>query len=658
MLLGNSKETKEKEEVVVEERLNAEETILLVMENLGFLDAYATEKVLDKNSKNYDKSIFYRLRINGDISDYQSLKAHFPATSLGYGPLKLNEFRKTMEKIKFDKKEAGENSLEIEEELIFFARIEITRYANLLKKFNDSIQMLEENSNLKEAERLAMIDYWSSYYKEEKFGYPMNADAKMKELVNYLKNLEYGGYGEKEIAEFETKCQEQINSSKNTNENINQVLKRIEQTVFEPLKSKYLNDLTVLKRRINLVSNSNELGENVKQQKIEEFILDFNERNGHVIDVGEQLQKMKRNLSLLRYGGYSPKKIDEFLDTAQDIIIDGKSKNQPNKSILAAIKIEYKMYLEEYNRQLESLEKKILQVKTKAEKDFLIEDFKDKMGHPINFKLRFEQMAKILRSHLSEEDVSFFVEQAKEIVKKSEKEEVSETEIMERVKALYNDFLASTQNKTDHEKQIENYCIELSKIGYNEKTLDTFKKECDTIISTTSLSEKVNQQLHQRFMYLKLEHINNERMFSLWKRERIKKYQEDPKQIEVEIKFLLSLSPEDLSKYYKKDMNEKRKLMEKHNGLLKIKFLAQEEATKKQDASIYNQRLEDWEKGIIDYREEELERAEESLKEQAMLGLITDPSEKLMDTMDWINSTIFKQIADAYLDYELMDESN
>jgi len=657
MILGNSKEEEEKEKAVVES-LNTEETILLVMENLGFLDAYTTEKLLDSKSKKYDKSVFYRLRINGDISEYQSLKAHLPATSLGYGSLKLKEFRTTMEKIKFEKKEAGANSIEIEEELIFFARMEITRYANLLKKFNESIQILDENSKLSEADRLAMIDYWTSYYKEEKFGYPMNADVKIKELVNYLKKLEYGGYGDKELAEFETKCQEQVNSSKNTDENINQVLKKIEETIFEPLKSKYLTDLTVLKRRISLVSDSSELEENIKQQKIEEFILDFNERNGHIIDVGEELQRMKRNLSLLQYGGYSAKTIDEFLDTAQDIIIAGKSQNQSNKSILAAIKVKYKNYLEEYNKLLEDLEKKMKEVKTKVEKDFLIEEFKEQMGHPINFKVRFEQMAKILRSHLSEEEVSSFAEQAKEIVGKAEKEKLSEKELMTKVKELYNVFLDNKQNKTDNAKQIENYCLELSRMGYNEKTIDSFKKECFKISSDSTLTEKANQLINQKFMYLKLEHINNERIFSLWKKERVKKYQENPKKIEVEIKFLLSLSPEDLANHYKKDMDEKKKSIEKHNMYLKIKYLAQEEATKKQDDTIYNQRLEDWERGITNYSEEELERAEESLKEQEALGVITDASEKLIDTIGWINSTIFKQITDAYLDYELMDESN
>jgi len=122
-----------------------------------------------------------------------------------------------------------------------------------------------------------MIDYWISFYKVEKLGFSVDVESKMNSLIKSLKELEYDGYGPKEIAKFEERCQIELEKSKTEDKNVNQIIKEIESKIYEPLKSKYLNDLSVLKRRISIVENSKVISSSEKEQQKQEFIIDFNE---------------------------------------------------------------------------------------------------------------------------------------------------------------------------------------------------------------------------------------------------------------------------------------------------------------------------------------------------------------------------------------------
>jgi len=82
------KASKNKREMIVPDDINVDEkldTLLLIMENLGFLNSYEIEKSLEEKQIECDKSILYRLRISLDAEDLNCLRNQFPSTYFGYG---------------------------------------------------------------------------------------------------------------------------------------------------------------------------------------------------------------------------------------------------------------------------------------------------------------------------------------------------------------------------------------------------------------------------------------------------------------------------------------------------------------------------------------------------------------------------------------------
>ena len=88
---------------------------------------------------------------------------------------------------------------------------------------------------------------------------------------------------------------------KKNNSTNEEIIDYIGENIYNPLMKKYENALKILRKRIDLLENSQELSQKEKELEIEKIIIDFNERNGHKIDLSSQLLEMKNSLRSLKY---------------------------------------------------------------------------------------------------------------------------------------------------------------------------------------------------------------------------------------------------------------------------------------------------------------------------------------------------------------------
>ena len=337
------------------------DTIILVLKNLGLLDSSKIENIINEQGFKYDKSVLNRLRISTSEENINYLHKYFDVIPIGYGSVRLDDIRKKLEKMASNKTKEGKNSHEVVEELIDEARFDIKVYEDKLKSFNSIVGNLEKNSN-SESEIVAMMDYWTEYYKENEFGYPINISEKVNSMIRELKSLEFGGYGEDEIKNFRVNCNKMIEEGKLKNEKVSDTYNRINTTLFLPKKNKYLADVEILKRKIQMIKDSPTLNEDEINQNIEETITGFNELYGHIINPNEKLEEMIDNLKSLQYGGYGKYVIDEFQKLSLRIIDDGKRNNKSVNYVISKIKVEYNHLLRRYDKELDKLNSMINQL--------------------------------------------------------------------------------------------------------------------------------------------------------------------------------------------------------------------------------------------------------------------------------------------------------
>ncbi len=637
----------------------AVELLLIILENLGFLNSSTIEEKIDEiiSTKNYDKSIFYRLRISSSDNDYKLLEERFPASSLGYGELKLKKLKEKY--LNLAKKYINEekSSTEIIEELIFEVKLEISRYEKILKDFNKTVKDLVTNEGLSDIETIVMIDYWTTYYKEEKLGFPSNLKQKLVSLIENLKRLEYGGYGEKEIDKFLEKCKEVIKNLKKENASNEEIINYIGENIYNPLRQKYEKDLIILRKRISLVESSEEMTDNEKEIEKEKFIIDFNERNGHQIDLSSQLLEMKNTLNRLKYSEKERNLVDWFMNRAQDIIIKEKKNNKSDKLILAIIRIEYERYLSYYSNRLEKLER---QLQRTDRKEKVIADFTTKTNLSFDLASHIGRMINSLKNLgiLSDEEIIIFKNKCQEIERESIFTGDKEKALAE-MESIYENIIE--EKELTEQRQLEEittkvstYSKELSilgNIGYNENAVNEFTRECQEIIASKNTFDEKVLIINRKYKLLKENFYDNLKIFTVWRNEQIKKNPNSKEEIESIIKHLLTLSPKELQLYYEEDDMKKRQIMENHNNRLLVKYLANEEARKKANPSIVDERMEALSSGFIPYIAEELERAREELEKIEYLDEENNlpKEERLMTMVEYIDSTLFKQLSNIKL---------
>ena len=106
-------------------------TIILVLENLDYLDKETIKKKLESSNEKISPSTFNKLNINSLKEQLPNLSKYYPMISLGYGKEATKKLKSSLENqsvVKYDSK----NKEEVKEELIQIANEYIENYSELL----------------------------------------------------------------------------------------------------------------------------------------------------------------------------------------------------------------------------------------------------------------------------------------------------------------------------------------------------------------------------------------------------------------------------------------------------------------------------------------------------------------------------------------------
>lgn len=630
------------------------QTILAVLENLNTLDRMVIGANISTNNFYLDE-IFYRLKIENIDENIKEIKEFYPKVIIGYGSKRLEEIKVKLENIK--NRDEINDTAKIEE-MIFVSRLEIARYKEILKDLNLLIERIKSNNKLLEADKIALIDYWISFYKTEKLGFKLDINSEISLMIKELKELEYGGYGDKELNRFEEIClKEYLNYCKNNND-IENIIQSIKTNIFNPMLIRYRSELEILKKKLALLNLTNELSNLEKKLKEEEFIIDFNEKHGHKIDLSSQLLSMKKGLQELRYGGYGEAAIDKFINYSQSLIVKEKEKNKTDKEILALIRLEFKRSVKWFNKKLEKIEKRLDRINDSELKKELLKDFKEEMEKPINLVEKIAKLTERLKDAnlYSDQVIERFTKQCKKIERESIFYNDRET-FVDEVDELYENIVTN-KDKTaiNHLKsRVEIYSKKLAKLneyGYGESAINEFRELCFTIIKSSKTLKEKYLLIDQKYRMFEDNYYANFKVFTIWKDKNLIIKQDNKEEIEKQFHYMISLSPKELQNYYKEDSKNKKQAMINHNNKVIVNYLAKKEALAKNNSLIIDERMMSFFNNNIPYSEEDIESAKEEIETKNELL-----NEKLISFMEYIDSTIFKQILNIRLN-ELHNKNN
>lgn len=630
------------------------QTILAVLENLNTLDRMVIRANISTNNFYLDE-IFYRLKIENIDEFIKEIKEFYPKVIIGYGSKRLEEIKVKLENIK-NRDEINDTAKV--EEMIFVSRLEIARYKEILKDLNLLIERIKSNNKLLEADKIALIDYWISFYKTEKLGFKLDINSEISLMIKELKELEYGGYGDRELNRFEEIClKEYVNYCKNNND-IENIIQSIKTNIFNPMLIRYRSELQILKKKLALLNLTNELSNLEKKLKEEEFIIDFNEKHGHKIDLSSQLLSMKKGLQELRYGGYGEAAIDKFINYSQSLIVKEKEKNKTDKEILALIRLEFKRSVKWFNKKLEKIEKRLDRINDSELKKELLKDFKEEMEKPINLVEKIAKLTERLKDAnlYSDQVIERFTKQCKKIERESIFYNDRET-FVDEVDELYENIVTN-KDKTaiNHLKsRVEIFSKKLAKLneyGYGESAINEFRELCFTIIKSSKTLKEKYLLIDQKYRMFEENYYANFKVFTIWKDKNLIIKQDNKEDIEKQFHYMISLSPKELQNYYKEDSKNKKQAMINHNNKVIVNYLAKKEALAKNNSLIIDERMMSFFNNNIPYSEEDIESAKEEIETKNELL-----NEKLISFMEYIDSTIFKQILNIRLN-ELHNKNN
>ena len=610
-----------KDPIMVTKEINS---IIEILENLGLMDSKLIEKKLETNriDDSIDISILKRLDIHTNPENISRLKKYFTSVSLGYGSVKLNQLRDKLKDLAEEWILEGKNKSEVVEEMISYTKMEIDLYEKTIRTFNKTIIKIEEN-NLSESEKLAMIDFWINYYKENELGYPIDLNNKIHTMARELRQLPYGGYGTDEVNRFLEACNKMIEEGRINKEETNHTLSRITTSLFEPKKARYMADIETLKRKLQMINESPYLSEEEKERNRNHTIQDFQVMNGHMLDLNSLINQMKYDLSILEYGGLGPSLQQDFIEKVEILITRGKIQGKTDEELQQEITEEFNQMKSNYYEKVEHMKNQIYQIsieenksveEKEEEKEELIEAFHIEMGHEIDYKEKINGMLEGLQNlenggygdQKMEEFKQFAIDKMKSSSTNKEKRRALK-EIREKYdnwikyyddklkkfkrekEQIEEDHSISTEEKNtktnellrlfkldmgfqmNFSKIMNAYIDELKKLGYGDKVLDEFKEESEKIVSQQEEDIYKYKQIKNKYEVLKEWNEKKRVIFQEWKSLRLKSVRfndrdKEEKVLDTEIEKMLSLSPNDLYEYYLEDAKNKKNITEEIYG--------------------------------------------------------------------------------------------
>lgn len=647
-LFGHKKEEQKEDKVNLTKQID---TLVLVIENLGLLNKEKIIEKLDKLPLEYDKNLIKRLSISEDKEKLSALYKYLEKDNLSFGKESINSLRKQLEFISSNNSLTQDNMIE---EMLNVTEKYINKYKSIIEELNNSIKTFEM-AKPTYADKIAMIDSFTKLYKENELGYPINLEEKVEDRQRSLKNLKYGGYGEEELKSFISRCKNTITDKTNKGWTTKEILDFIDENIYTPLLSRYNQDLEQLEIRISRLQ-SGEYKENERKRKQEEIILDFNEHYGHNITPEIFREKYKNELLVIDNVGYPKDAIKEFEEEIDDIITRATIKGQTNISTVVDIKNVFDKYVIKYSKAKDTLERNI----RKVERTILSNEEKERRKEALqeNFKLtlsakklseRLEIMLNTLKKlNFSSIEIAAF--------KKSCEDKITNaslsTDMLEDLNELFEEKLTSTEENL--ENYIEILIANLKTLpsgGYGENAISEFRKETDKVLETKLLNKDKKEKIKTIYERYKNNYLTNKEIFTKWKEERIKSYSSTDLEnyvleLDNEISYMLSLSTSELNDYYEEDDKKKREAGEKHNLMVILKSLAKDEYQKTNNKRLYEKRLKDITNGKLPYSPEKVAEKKEQLETLALFSEEDIPEdERIYSTIDYIDSTLYKQIS-------------
>ncbi len=702
--LFNNKETKQPVQTsqVVESNTqnNKIEAILVILGELGLLRENVIRDRLQGNEF-YQEEILKSLGIMPPQS-LEYLESYLGYSRFGYGPLKMKEVREELKEIEAKKTLSHIEEKEIEKEMISCAKRHCDLYKNILLEWNEKLKQIEQEEKdfAKKKEKMSALE---SYYKEQKLGYPISLDRKIKEMREDLAQLPYKGYGEVELIKFEEAAKKLVEEGRNIEEDREQTLSRIQTELWTPRRNRYLKDVENLERKLQMIEDSPYISAFDKEQNKRKTIKEFNVMNGHKEDTSNFVEELKKKLTELQYGGYGEEYLNQFETKAGIIISDGNRVGKKEEEIKRDVQIEYQKLVDSYQKKVLDMKEAFYKIEhdwlTREEKEQrkeqVMEEFHDEMGLPINQEERLENILSELRTldhggygdlkveefrkkaedrlkgvgnrmelrdalkdirQLQQSMIKDYQEELKKLYRTvqdiSHDRHLKTNQKQEAIDNYEREFKFKVGFRMNFGKYIENRIEELRNLekgGYGEEALEEFRTEA-TEIANSSLEEKEKyNKIRAIYENLRSNYLKNKKTFAEWKKEQLEGISKEEKQrkeeeIDQKIDYMLTLSPKGLQAYYLEDDRKKKELAEQHNYRVAFKYLARQEAKYKRSEMLYQERLAELDSGLKPYTREELEDAMNELKILAITSDELEENERIITLVDYIDSTLLRQM--------------
>lgn len=329
-------------------------TIILVLENLDYLDKETIKKKLESSNEKISPSTFNKLNINSLKEQLPNLSKYYPMISLGYGKEATKKLKSSLENqsvVKYDSK----NKEEVKKELIQIANEYIENYSELLISIEKELQeykgKLKTENELKELAGRLIVKM-----KEQQLGYPMDLESEIMKMANSLRNQKYGGYSDSLVEEFKGLCKKEIESRKLRNITSYEILKYIEDNIYSKKIAHYKQDVEQTEKQLITLSNAN-LPDSEKEVRKEMIILTLRTSYGHEININKTINELADRLFAI-----STKEIEEeFINKATSLVNELRSQNKEEIFIVASLNVLYKSYANKDVKKQESHQETIEQ---------------------------------------------------------------------------------------------------------------------------------------------------------------------------------------------------------------------------------------------------------------------------------------------------------
>lgn len=312
-------------------------TIILVLENLDYLDKETIKKKLESSNEKISPSTFNKLNINSLKEQLPNLSKYYPMISLGYGKEATKKLKSSLENqsvVKYDSK----NKEEVKEELIQIANEYIENYSELLISIEKELQeykgKLKTENELKELAGRLIVKM-----KEQQLGYPMDLESEIMKMSNSLRNQKYGGYSDSLVEEFKGLCKKEIESRKSRNITSYEILKYIEDNIYSKKIAHYKQDVEQTEKQLITLSNAN-LPDSEKEVRKEMIILTLRTSYGHEININKTINELADRLFAIS----TKETEEEFINKATSLVNELRSQNKEEIFIVASLNVLYKSY--------------------------------------------------------------------------------------------------------------------------------------------------------------------------------------------------------------------------------------------------------------------------------------------------------------------------